>query len=255
MSSVKYIFVFLISLILSFSSLANDSTEVLFQKANALYKAKDYASAVQLYDSLIGQSYRSANLYFNTGNAYYKLGQYTKAILYYEKASLLGGTKEDIELNLELAKLHSTDKIDAIPDFFVVRVWKSVLMYYSAKKWAWLSIGFFILGLLLFLLIYLNRSVLMKKVLIPLFVLTGVLFILFTVFSVQKTSIEHHSHYAILFEPTVYVKSAPDIESTDLFLIHEGLKLRLLEEVDDWTKIKLADGKTGWIPSETYWEI
>lgn len=35
----------------------------------------------------------------------------------------------------------------------------------------------------------------------------------------------------------------------DLFVIHEGTKVTILDEVGSWRNISLADGRQGWIPA------
>ncbi|MBC8343737.1 MAG: hypothetical protein ISR55_02985 [Bacteroidetes bacterium] len=229
--------------------------EGLFNEANELYQKQEYHKAIVLYDSIINLGIESANLFYNTANTNYKLGEYSKAILYYEKARLLGGNQKDILYNLDLANLNISDKIDAIPDFFFVRMWNNTLYYMSSKNWGYTSIMLFILLVLLVIFTMVTRSVFIKKMIIPLIVIMALFFCLATVFTLQKSSIERDSHYAIIFEPTVYVMSAPDDQSTDLFLIHEGLKVRLHEKINDWVKIELADGKIGWIREENYREI
>ena len=51
----------------------------------------------------------------------------------------------------------------------------------------------------------------------------------------------------VIVDQVVTVKSSPDPQSTDSFIIHEGLKVNLEDNLDNWVKIRLADGKVGWI--------
>ncbi|MGD8306499.1 MAG: SH3 domain-containing protein, partial [Ignavibacteria bacterium] len=51
----------------------------------------------------------------------------------------------------------------------------------------------------------------------------------------------------VIVEQIVMVKSSPDLQSTDSFIIHEGLKVNLEDKLDEWVKIRLVDGKVGWI--------
>jgi SH3-like domain-containing protein len=53
----------------------------------------------------------------------------------------------------------------------------------------------------------------------------------------------------------VYIKSAPDPQSTDLFILREGIKVSLLDKEGDWQKIQLADGKVGWMMKSGLEEI
>ena len=52
---------------------------------------------------------------------------------------------------------------------------------------------------------------------------------------------------AIVITPSITAKSSPDDAGTDLFLIHEGLKVTVIEKVAGWIKIKLSNGSVGWL--------
>ena len=53
---------------------------------------------------------------------------------------------------------------------------------------------------------------------------------------------------AIVFAPTVPVKSSPAESGTDLFVLHEGTKVVMLNKLGDWAEIKISDGNRGWLP-------
>jgi SH3-like domain-containing protein len=61
--------------------------------------------------------------------------------------------------------------------------------------------------------------------------------------------------YGILVESVYSVKAAPDENSNDAFVAHEGLKMELIDKVGDWVKIKLPDGKVGWVESNAVGQI
>ena len=63
----------------------------------------------------------------------------------------------------------------------------------------------------------------------------------------QQYQHEHNDRTAIIFSQSVSIKSSPDAQSTDLFVLHEGVKVDLLDAVGEWRKIRLADGKIGWL--------
>ena len=54
--------------------------------------------------------------------------------------------------------------------------------------------------------------------------------------------------YAIVFSPEVAVKSAPAESATELFILHEGTKVSLREQVGDWVEVTISDGSRGWMP-------
>jgi tetratricopeptide (TPR) repeat protein len=225
-----------------------DSIRVLWEKANAFYTTEDYQKAVAAYEDILGTGQESARLYFNLGNAYYKAGDFNSAILNYERAKLLAPQDEDIEFNLRMANQFVVTGIEELPQPFFVR-WKNRLINrYPADSWAAISIGLFIIFLLLLGSFLFSRSPSVKKFSFW----TGILAILLTVFSFsfaasQKKKINNRNH-AIVFCPRVTVKSAPTQNSTDLFLLYEGVKVEISDSLDSWKEIRLSDGNLGWLP-------
>ena len=61
-----------------------------------------------------------------------------------------------------------------------------------------------------------------------------------------RYNIEQVQQQAIVFSENSYIKSAPSASSQDVFILHEGTKVTILEEVDGWNEILLTDGKRGW---------
>ena len=56
---------------------------------------------------------------------------------------------------------------------------------------------------------------------------------------------------AIVMRPVVSVKSSPSAEaSQDLFVLHEGTKVKVLDTVGRWNNVELADGRQGWIRTD-----
>lgn len=62
----------------------------------------------------------------------------------------------------------------------------------------------------------------------------------------QRAGITNHNE-AIVFPAVVTVKSAPDNTGKDLFILHEGAKVTIIDELSNWQNIRLRDGKEGWI--------
>jgi len=69
--------------------------------------------------------------------------------------------------------------------------------------------------------------------------------------TVERHQYTTGQHHAIIFAPSVYVKSAPDTQSKDLFILHAGTKVELANELDDWHKVHLPDGKQGWVKGKS----
>jgi len=222
----------------------------IFETGNNFYAQGDYEQAIQAYKKVLDSGVESAELYYNLGNAFYRTGKYTDAIYYYEKSKLLAPDNEDLQHNLEMANLQISDKIVPLPEFFVTRKIKSLIVSKSADFWAWLSISTFILmlGLMLFYLFSKSRKI--KQISF----FSGMLFLILSVttfvFTRQQTENLTAHKTAVIFAPSVYIKSSPYENATELFSIHEGLKVAIIDDSGDWYEIKLADGKIGWMQKE-----
>lgn len=223
---------------------ANSSTE---EQAEQAYSEGDYATAADIYNKMRADGMESANLYYNLGNCYYKLGENTQAILNYERALLLNPGDAMTRYNLQMAQQAIVDKIEVLPELFLVRWYKSLAISLSADGWAYWSVGFFIVFLIMAALFFYSRSVFVKKT----GFVVGIIVFFFTLGAVFFASRQNkrisEREYAIITTPSVTVKGAPNDSGTNLFLIHEGLKVRIVEELGDWYNIRLADGNEGWV--------
>lgn len=243
----KYFSYILLFFVLSSSILFGDDISNVMQKANELYKNNQYQLAIDEYNKLVKQGYEGTSLYYNLGNAHYRLGKVGFAILYYEKALKFSPSDEDVKHNLALAKLNLVDKVDELPPFFIFNIWEGLLASFSVSGWTIIIYIIFILLLLAVIAYFFSRSVTQQR--ISFFTGIGILVLLFLSISLLavKMNKEFNIKNGIIVETSVIVKSAPDNSSKDEFSIHEGLKVRLEDKVDEWVKISLSDGKVGWI--------
>lgn len=227
---------------------AQENNVQLWEKANAYFTTEEYQQAVSAYESIAASGEESAKLYFNLGNAYYKTGDINNAILNYERAQILAPHDEDIAFNLQIANQYVVTKIEALPQPFFLRWRTSVVNKYPTDTWAFISVGGFVLFLLLLGLFLFSRRVSVKRIAFWM----GIIAIVFSGFTFslaaqQKTKINKRKH-AIVFCPRVTVKSSPSQTGTDLFLMYEGLKVEITDSLNTWKEIKLADGNKGWCP-------
>jgi len=223
----------------------------LLQKANDHYAKEEYKQAIDGYNQILMTNLESPELYFNLGNAYYKTKQYTLAILNFERAKLLDPDNEDINFNLQVANQHVIDSIQELPGLFIFRWWNSLINSQTTDIWAVFSIFGFILSLVLAGLYFFARSGDVRRISFW----AGCFLILFAVLSglfaaQQKSRLVNHST-AIVMQPTVTVKSSPSEKGTNLFVIHEGLKVKITDKLGDWVEIRLADGNKGWLLTES----
>ncbi|MBA4311479.1 MAG: hypothetical protein C0417_02505 [Chlorobiaceae bacterium] len=240
----KYSIVFL--LLLSCVVFAQEASRQ-FEQANQLYRNGEYEKASQLYQQVIKNGFESAKLYYNLGNAYFKMGDIPASILNYERAKKISPNDEDINYNLRLVNLRVVDKIEPIPRLFFLNWWLSFISLYSSNGWSTIGIILLWISAVTGIMIFVVKVITFQRLL---FFLTLVLIALtvsaFTG-AYKQNEIENSDEIAIVFTQTVSVKSAPDNQSTDLFVLHEGVKVEFLDAVGDWRKIRLADGKIGWL--------
>jgi tetratricopeptide (TPR) repeat protein len=251
---MKKLFILIFFSIAGIHIYAGELEDVL-QKANTLYNAERYEEASSLYQQLVDSDIVSAKLYYNLGNAYYKNDQIPQAIYYYEKAKKWDPGNEDIIHNLEVANQKIVDKPELVPELFFESWWKAWLRFFSANQWAIISLILFNAIFLLASVFFLSRSVRSKKMsfyggLIIAFIS---LFSFYFSYKSYEYAVSHDE--AIVFSPSVVVKSSPNDKSVDLFVIHEGLKIKLIENEGDWSKIRIGNGKIGWIPKQDYRKI
>ncbi len=243
----KYVLQIILIVIFIFNPFVNADVNSQMQKANELYKNNQYQLAIDEYNKIISQGYEGVSLYYNLGNAHYRLGNVGFAILYYEKALKISPSDEDAKHNLAIAKLNIKDKVDELPQFFIFNIWEGLLASFSVSGWTIIVYVIFILLLLAVIGYFFSRSVTQQRV--SFFMGVGFLILLFSSIGLLavKMNKEFNIKDGIVVENIVTVKSSPDSSSKDEFVIHEGLKVRLEDRVDEWVKIRLADGKIGWI--------
>ena len=185
-------------------------------------------------------------LYCNIGDAYFKLGNYPKAILNYERALRLDPSCSDARYNLEFAGSFVQDKIEAVPEFILKSLARKVCYTLGSNTWAVLFLILLGLALTMGLLFLLASSLGRRR----LGFYSGIVFLLLSLcclgFSLWQKKDYLSKDSAIVMLPVSSVKSSPS-GGKDLFIIHEGTKVKILDSVGSWMNISLADGRQGWI--------
>jgi tetratricopeptide (TPR) repeat protein len=233
----------------AFPLIADEASQT-FEEGNRLYLQAKYAEAIPLYEKVVAKGDESGELYFNLGNAYYKSGKIQSAILNYERAKQLLPGDEDIQFNLQLANLQVTDKLDAVPKLFVYRWFDSLIAMFSLATMGWTVYSFYLLTLAAFAYFLFAPTYLQKRMSMFIgFVFSASLILTMIGFGAQSYK-ESNTEFAIVMSDAANIKSAPDSKGNDLFVLHKGLKLQVLDSVNHWRKIRLADGKVGWIPED-----
>jgi len=244
------------SLFLLFSTiLLAQSPNKLFSKGNELYKNGAYLKAIDAYKSIENKNLQSDNLYFNLGNCYYKLNKIAPAIYYYEKALKINPENEAAAFNLTFAKRMTIDAIKELPKTFLQRFSASVIQKLRCDTWAIIAVIASFLVAIFFLVYYFSFSSTKKLAFFNTSIISLVVLFVTLFFAIENYKTIQNDRTAIIFATKTEVKSAPSTSSDDVFELHEGTKVRVLDELDNWKKIKIADGKTGWIYADYLKEI
>ena len=223
----------------------------LAEKGNQAFGEGQYETAAEYYEQVLDENLESSSIYFNLGNAYYKLNNVAGAILNYEKAKKLDPNDEDIDFNLKLAGMRTVDKIETIPTFFISDWTTDLINLYSEDTWGWLSMLMVWMGFSILSIYVVVKSPAIKKLLFGLGVLfLAMSFVCFGLGNKKYNSVVHEQK-AIVFSPSIIIKSSPGENGNDLVVLHEGTKVMILDEVGGWNKIKLANGNVGWLPSSS----
>lgn len=246
---------FLLCILSTSFFVAQTNNKSLFEKANLNYKEGKYQAAIDIYQQIIVKDSVSSELYFNIANAYYKLNSVANTIYYYEKALLLDPLNLDAANNLEFAKRMTIDNIEELPKTFLQKLEANYVQKLSYNQWATLAIVFSFLAATLFLLFYFSSLSGKKRVYFLTSMLSFFLLIVSVFISYNQYQKVTRTKTAIIFAPNVSVNNAPTINSDEIFVLHEGTKINILDTVDNWKKIKLADGKIGWISADKLKEL
>jgi tetratricopeptide (TPR) repeat protein len=246
-TNIKSLFTFLL---LMAGLLPAQDPKSLFQQANQVYQQQDFEKAALLYKQIISQGYESKDVYYNLGNCYYRLNQVGQSVLYYEKALKLDPQDVDVRYNLELVNLKVIDRIEIPPRLFLFEFWDDLKNLYSLAQLTRLVALLFAVTVLLIILWLFVKQYRLRRWLISLAAVIGFLTIFWSYILIIQSHSFTEQRQAVILVSSVTVRSAPDDSSTDVFILHEGVKVHLDELRAEWVKISLADGKSGWLRAE-----
>ena len=232
------------------SASSSARADSILSAGNAYYMNHDYNMAATSYKQVVDMGFVAADLYYNLGNAFYKQNRMAEAILYYEKALLLTPGNDDIRQNLAMANSRIVDKINEIPDLFLKRWIRSLAGSLLPDHWAVASLVLFVIALVAFLIYRFSESLRTRKLGFSLGIMLVLLSAICFLFMHSRNQAIENGHKAIIMIPSVNVKSSPDAQSTNVFVLHEGTRVELTDSVKDWKEIRIGDGNKGWVLTE-----
>ena len=216
-------------------------------EADSAYAQGNYQQAIDDYEQLLKQGV-SADLYYNLAGAYYRIDEMPRAVLNYERALLLSPGDADIRFNLQMARSKTVDKITPETEMFFVTWYHSLVNLTSVDGWARIALITLALAIVLALVYLFTEPVWLRKLGFFGALALLVCFVVANIFAyAQKQSFVNRSG-AIVMAPAATVKSTPSKQGTDLFILHEGTKVEITDgAMQQWKRIRLADGKEGWL--------
>ncbi len=238
---------FTVLFIFSAQSLRSETPEQFFEQANQAYQKGNFLEAIEKYERIVQSGLVSGQLYYNLGNAHYKSGNTSKAILNYERAAKLMPTDDDLQHNLQLANLMIVDKIEQTPRLFIWEWWDAIESAVSLRTITWVSYGLLVCCIAAIILTLLAPSYAKRRLaFFGAIAFSLLLAASFVVFAGKLNSVVNKDA-AIVTASITTVKNSPDPKSTDAFVLHGGVKVTVVDHVNEWLKIRLADGKVGWL--------
>jgi SH3-like domain-containing protein len=71
----------------------------------------------------------------------------------------------------------------------------------------------------------------------------------------SQVSYFNSNKQAIVFTSSVNVKGSPADKASTVFVLHDGTKVNILDNINGWLRIKLANGNEGWLKPADVKEI
>ena len=242
MNKLSLILVFLVS----FNLYGNDS---LFVSANSDYAKQEYNAAIKKYNLILSSNLESPELYYNLANSFFKINEIHQAIYYYEKALKIKPDFDDAKENLEICNLQLIDKIEEIPELMITSLYNNIINFLSLKNWIYLTLIFIWVSLIIF-----SYNSFVKKNKKSVLYLVIFSFFLFFI-TIKKYNQNINIKEAIIYSSVINVMSAPSEQSTNLFSLHIGTKVKIEDQIENWVNIRIANGKKGWVLIENLKEI
>jgi tetratricopeptide (TPR) repeat protein len=226
-----------------------DRLDEAWRRGNEAYLRGDYPGAVAAYQELDRQGVVSADLYYNLGDAHFRRGAVGRAIWSFERALVLDPNDEDARYNLEQArKVAARAAKDRIEGADREPAWIRLVTAVdpSAVAWAFALcyVGFFVL-----LGVRRVASADRRAPLAAAAAILGVGAALAGALVFGRSRLDQLP-FGVVLPDAAAVKEGADVNYRTSFDVHAGLRVRLVEQDQDWLRIRLANGLEGWVRAD-----
>ncbi len=225
----------------------SSTPDQMMEEANHAYIDEAYHKAIELYEKILEKDLESPYLYYNLGNAYFQEGMTGKAILNYERALRLKPNDDAINHNLRIAQSQIVDRVEPLPRLFFLNWWDQFVRLQPVDGWAVTTIVSLSLLVLFVALFFVSRRRHMKKLCLGFVLLLLLTALISYISAARQYHMVHEKQEAIVMVPRTVAKSSPGDRGIDLFVVHEGTRVIITNEVREWHEVRLANGNVGWI--------
>jgi tetratricopeptide (TPR) repeat protein len=240
----------LVMLLLGISCAARaQDPHALLVQANLAYQQGRVEEAKTTYEQIVRLGYDSGELFYNLGNAYYRTGNIPRAVLNYERAARIMPNDDDLRHNLRLASLMAVDRIEPAPRLFLWDWWDGVKSWFSITSAGVVMLLLFALTCGALAVVLLARTYALRRIAALVVIVIGFFFLFSVIVVAGKTFDLGRDDEAVVLAQIATVKNSPDEKGTDAFVLHGGVKVTIIDRLNTWMKIRLADGKVGWMAS------
>ena len=247
MKKILYIMFFLA---MPFAAIAQEGVEGYATKelGDSAYSQGDYDKAVMLYEAVLAEQGHSVELYYNLGNAYFRSNMLGKAILNYERALRLDPADDDAKANLEYALGMTKDEIAENYEMFLSLWLTAVVNLFNINVWATAGVISFIVLLFAIFVFLFNVKRGVRKTMLVFAILSLFVTIFANISALHLYNKMNDTTQAIVMREEVSLKSTPDNSGTVLIKIHEGRKVKIVDDtMNEWKEVELEDGTLGWL--------
>lgn len=226
------------------AEMSKSTARDLFVEAGKLYQSGKYTGAISKYEEILKGQRESGALYYNLGNSYYKEKFLGKAILNYQRAKRLIPRNRDLIFNQKYAFAQAGVVKNSGSLTFVQKVFEQHIQFYTKEEMVGIITVFFVLGMSFFLgSFYMTMTKNIRVLIISFFILGVSVFIVGFVLKCRQESFQA----VTINKAKAYFE--PRLNATVYYHLKEGDVIKTQQEQGDWTKIKRADGRLGWVQS------
>lgn len=221
-------------------------------QANNAYRNGDYLKAITTYEEILQDGYQSVALYNNLGNAYLQSQQFGMARLQYERALLLDPEDQMVLENRNHLLKELEDQIQTGDTFFLFQWHEELMLHFGVRTWSLFAFLFALLTALLLAALWQFEQWRKKWRSWTLLGLTFIGLLLSIHFALARSAREHNPMRGIIMADEVMLQVAPDSQSEEMFPLHEGTAVFMLDSIGAWWKVRLDNHREGWLPRDAF---